>query len=119
MSEDVELLGKFMLYFVSLIQPLKYPFPIVFSLPVEMEVLLESPFPTFIGCNDLAMVEKYMRERAVFDLDRKVAKSWPELDHLEASRQYFLNLVIKNGADVEKCSVIVDRIINGRNNKEI
>ena len=38
-SEDPELLAKFMLYFVCLIKPLKYPFPIVFSLPASMEVL--------------------------------------------------------------------------------
>jgi hypothetical protein len=48
--------------------------------------LLGSPFSTFIGCADPKIVEPYLNERAVFDLDKKVAKSWPLLDHLDTSR---------------------------------
>ena len=41
-----------------------------------------------------------MSERAVFDLDKKLAKSWPILEHLDSSRQYFMDLVAKNGNEI-------------------
>lgn len=75
-----------MFYFLYIIKPLKYPYPIVFNVTEKLRDLLESPFPTFTGCTDAKIVEPYLNERAVFDLDKKVAKSWPLLDHLDSSR---------------------------------
>jgi len=51
-----------------------------------MRDILESPFPTFTGTTDQKIVDPFLNERAVFDLDKKVAKSWPLLDHLDSSR---------------------------------
>ena len=75
-----------MFYFVYIIKPLKYPFPIVFNLTSKLNTLLESPFPTFTGTTQSKMIDPYLNERAVFDLDNKVAKSWPMLSHLDSSR---------------------------------
>lgn len=68
-SKHEDLLQKFMLYFVYIIKPLKYPFPIIFNLPLNMSVVLESPFPSFLGITDQKIIEPYMFERTVFDLD--------------------------------------------------
>ena len=51
-----------------------------------MKILLESPFPTFTGTTNFAIVSEYLSERAVFDLDEKSAKSWPVIDNLDKSR---------------------------------
>ena len=79
-----------MFYFIFIIKPLKYPYPIIFNLTEKMTTLLESPFPTFIGSTHEHLVESFLSERAVFDLDNKVAKSWPMIDNLESSRTFLL-----------------------------
>ena len=79
-----------MLYFIFIIKPLKYPYPIIFNLTEKMKTLLESPFPTFIGTTNAAIIDSYLCERAVFDLDKKVAKSWPMIDNLDSSRTFLL-----------------------------
>ena len=68
-SRDETLLCKFMFLVTYLFKPLKYPFPIIFNLPLNMNIVLESPFPSFIGCVDFKIIEPFMYERAVFDLD--------------------------------------------------
>jgi hypothetical protein len=45
-----------MFYFVYIIKPLKYPYPIVFNVNENLRDLLESPFPTFTGCVDMKIV---------------------------------------------------------------
>lgn len=75
-----------MIYFVYIIKPLKYPFPVVFNLPQNMSLILESPFPSFLGVTNKEILEPYMFERTVFDLDEKVAKSWPNIAFYSQSR---------------------------------
>lgn len=55
-SQDDDLLGKLIHYLVYAIVPLKYPFPVITDLPLKMEMLLESPFPTLIGCKRIETV---------------------------------------------------------------
>lgn len=94
-SKNESLLQKFMLYFVYIIKPLKYPFPIIFNLPLNMSVVLESPFPSFLGITDPSIIEPYMFERTVFDLDEKIAKSWPNIDFYSQSRECVMRWVHK------------------------
>lgn len=86
-----------MFYFVYIIKPLKYPYPIVFNVNQKLSDLLQSPFPTFTGCTDSKIVDPYLNQRAVFDLDKKVAKSWPLLDHLDTSRQFLMKVAHRAG----------------------
>jgi hypothetical protein len=51
-----------------------------------MSIVLESPFPSFLGITDHKVIEPYMFERTVFDLDEKIAKSWPNIDFYNQSR---------------------------------
>jgi hypothetical protein len=59
-SQDELLVCQFMFYFVYIIKPLKYPYPIVFNVNEKLRDLLESPFPTFTGCIDPKDVEPYL-----------------------------------------------------------
>jgi len=45
-----------MFYFLYVIKPLKYPYPIVFNVTQKLQDLLASPFPTFTGCTDSRIV---------------------------------------------------------------
>lgn len=47
-----------------------------------------------------------MNERAIFDLDEKVAKSWPNLTNLDVCRDYLMEVVKKNKGDVIKSSLV-------------
>lgn len=97
-STSQELVSKFMFYFIYIMKPLKYPYPIIFNLTEKMKTLLESPFPTFIGTTNAVIIEKYIYERAVFDLDKKVAKSWPVIDSLDSPRTFLLNIAHRVGS---------------------
>ena len=48
-SHDATLLSQAVLFLIQVIRPLRYPHPIIVNLPKEMEMMLESPFPTLIG----------------------------------------------------------------------
>lgn len=107
-----------MFYFVYIIKPLKYPYPIIFNVNEKMRDILESPFPTFTGCIDSKVVDPYLNERAVFDLDKKVAKSWPLLDHLDSSREFLMKVAYKAG-NYAKFGIVTEEIIKGHQYREL
>lgn len=48
-SSDVKFLSQLILTLTFMIRPLKYPFPIVYNLPMNKYSMLESPLPALIG----------------------------------------------------------------------
>lgn len=48
-SSNVRLLSQIITMLTFSIRPFKYPFPIVYNLPLSKYPLLESPLPTLIG----------------------------------------------------------------------
>lgn len=107
-----------MFYFVYILKPLKYPFPIVFNLNAHLATLLESPFPTFTGTTSPKLVDPFLNERAVFDLDNKVAKSWPMLGHLDSSREFLMRIAQRAGG-FTKLGVVTEAIIKGHQYREL
>jgi hypothetical protein len=67
---------------------------------------------------DPKVVEPYLTERAVFDLDNKVAKSWPLLDHLDTSREFLMKVVHRAGS-YSRFNLVTEEIIKGHQYREL
>lgn len=48
-SSNVKLLSQLIMVLTFVIRPFKYPFPIIYNLPMNKYPMLESPMPTLIG----------------------------------------------------------------------
>lgn len=91
-SKDATLLSQLILLLIQIIRPLRYPHPIIVNLPKEMEMVLESPFPTLIG---LTTPISHLESQSVyFNIDAKQQENAPDMsalrllgDHIRSSIQ--------------------------------
>lgn len=63
-------------------------------------------------------MEPHLSERAVFDLDKKLAKSWPMLDHLDSSRAFLMSIAHRIG-HFQGLPAITQHIIKGHQYKDL
>ena len=120
-SSDVTLLSQVIVFLLQIIKPLRYPNPVIVNLPSQMELMLESPFPTLIGitsCKDITLQDTQL----YFNLDNKTVLKKDELPKLHYVFDYLRNCLkgkyLQEGEVVKKLRYIVNEEILNQGEKQ-
>ena len=80
-SKDATVLSQLILLVIQAIRPLRYPHPIIVNLPKEMQMVLESPFPTLIGLT--FNISQLQPQSVYFNIDVKQQENLPNIPAMQ------------------------------------